>query len=256
MQAFHSANQADGIFGRYLTESKIAQKVSGYTENVEAKQEPANKQSRSAKISSIYKIQVFLLALANSDKDGRVMISSNNGALTLKYQLLNPSDAFADFALARSVVIAGGTMAPLSDFAQQLFTFHGAEQVRNLSCSHVVAQDHILVRAIGIGPTGTRLEFKYESRGDVRMLDEYGSVISNIANLAHKGVVVFMPSYATLDLLLKRWEATGTLAKIRQKKEVYQEPKTGSESEAVLRDFAAAIAGPGVSACVTDSGLH
>jgi chromosome transmission fidelity protein 1 len=184
------------------------------------------------------------------------MISSNKGALTLKYQLLNPSDAFADFASARSVVIAGGTMAPLSDFAQQLFTFHGAERIRNLSCSHVVAQDHILVRAVGVGPTGARLEFKYESRGDVKMLDEYGSVISNVANVTHKGVVVFMPSYATLDLLLQRWETTGTLAKIRQKKEVYQEPKTGSESDAVLRDFAAAIAGSGVSASASGRELH
>lgn len=186
------------------------------------------KQSRSAKIASIHRIQTFLLALANSDRDGRVLITSNNNGtdanakptVNLKYQLLNPAESFSDFATARSVVIAGGTMAPLSDFAQQLFTYLSPEKIRNMSCPHVVPQNHILVRAVSVGPIGNKLEFKYEQREDKRVLDEYGAVLVNVSNLVRQGIVVFFPSYTTMDLLMRRWEASGVLEKIRKRKAV------------------------------------
>lgn len=208
------------LCNRYLTESKIAQKISGYMEKLDNKENPSARQSRSNKVSAIHRIQAFLLSLANSEKDGRVMLSTVLGVLHLKYQLLNPSDSFSDFQAARSVVIAGGTMAPLSDFAQQLLSYLPQDKIMNLSCSHVVPQDQILVRALAAGPSGGRLEFKYEQRGDLKMLDEYGAALLNICTLVNKGVVTFLPSYATLDLFIQRWMKTGTLAKIQARKKV------------------------------------
>ena len=178
------------------------------------------RQSRSAKVSSIHRIQTFLLSLANLDKDGRVLLSSSKGVVNLKYQLLNPSESFSDFSEARSVIVAGGTMAPLSDFAQQLFSFLPESRIKILSCPHVVSPDHILARAVGKGPSGIKLEFNYSQRGDLKMLDEYGSVLLNIVKIVAKGIVVFLPSYASLDLLIQRWEKTGVIAQIKHKKAV------------------------------------
>lgn len=111
-------------------------------------------------------------------------------------------------------------MAPLSDFAQQLLTFLPSGRIKTLSCAHVVPQSHILARALAVGPSGYRLEFKYEQRNDTRMLDEYGAALLNCANLVSKGLVVFVPSYASLDMFLQRWEKTGLLGKIKQRKMV------------------------------------
>lgn len=180
----------------------------------------SGKQSRSAKVSAIHKIQSFILTLANASRDGRVSICTTRDALTLRYQLLNPSDPFSSFGQARSVIIAGGTMAPLSDFSQQLLTFLPGQRIKTLSCAHVVAKSHILARALAIGPSGYRLEFKYDQRHDVKMLDEYGAALMNCVNLVSKGLVVFVPSYASLDLFLQRWEKTGLLGKIKARKSV------------------------------------
>lgn len=111
-------------------------------------------------------------------------------------------------------------MAPLSDFAQQLLTFLNEQRIKTLSCAHVVPPSHILARALAIGPSGYRLEFKYEQRNDMKMLDEYGAALLNCVNLVSKGLVVFVPSYASLDLFLQRWEKTGLLNKMKARKRV------------------------------------
>lgn len=180
------------------------------------------KVSRSAKIAYIHRIQSFLLSLANAERDGRVLITTTPaGAMHLKYQLLNPSEVFSDFSAARSVVIAGGTMAPLSDFAQQLFSSYlSEERIRSLSCAHVVPGSHILARALGTGPSGYQLDFKYEKRNDPKMLDEYGNALQNICNICTKGVVAFVPSYGSLDAFLKRWEGSGLMNRLKSKKSV------------------------------------
>ena len=190
------------------------------------------RQSRSAKVSAIHRIQTFLLSLANSEKDGRVLVStSENGLLSLKYQLLNPSESFSDFAAARSVILAGGTMAPLTDFAQQVFCYLSSSRIRNLSCSHIVSQDNIFARAVGMGPSGIKLEFKYEQRNDPKILDEYGSILLNVTNIVSKGVVVFLPSYASLSSFAQRWNETGVMASMMMKKAVRRAQPFFSQSK-------------------------
>lgn len=97
---------------------------------------------RSNATRNLQRIQDFILSLANADRDGRVLLSaetitspapsvvpSTKGAagtptvptqaltkveVTLKYMLLAPSESFRDVAeQAKSVVLAGGTMAPV-----------------------------------------------------------------------------------------------------------------------------------------------
>ena len=150
-------------------------------------------------------------------------------------------------------------MAPLSDFAAQLLSYLSSSRINNLSCAHVVPQSNILARTLGVGPTGQKLEYKYEARGNTKMTDEYGAVLLNVCGVVKKGVVCFVPSYRALDDFMSRWSATGLLGKLKARKDVscdnchhfkklkrcaqvFQEPKVGAESDAVLRDYASAIA--------------
>lgn len=77
-------------------------------------------QTRSTFVTGFYKIQAFVLALSNADQDGRVLHTAERASMdkqfsvTLKYQLLNPSESFRDVVTeARAVILAGGTMAPV-----------------------------------------------------------------------------------------------------------------------------------------------
>jgi chromosome transmission fidelity protein 1 len=150
--------------------------------------------------------------------------------LSLKYQLLNPSDSFSDFGTARSVVIAGGTMAPLSDFATQLLSYLPPAHIKNLSCAHVVAPTNILARTLGAGPTGHKLEYKYDARADTKMTDEYGATLLNVCGIVKKGIVCFVPSYRALDSFMSRWQSTGLLGKLKVRKEVRATPLRDTRS--------------------------
>jgi chromosome transmission fidelity protein 1 len=66
-------------------------------------------------------MQAFILAMSNADKDGRILMVSERSTpadqptITIKYQLLDASSSFSDIVSeARSVILAGGTMAPVS----------------------------------------------------------------------------------------------------------------------------------------------
>jgi chromosome transmission fidelity protein 1 len=108
----------------------------------------------------------------------------------MKYLLLNPAEHFREVVDdARSVVLAGGTLAPvrygsfyrrllyrlvrlvrqIGDFVDQLFSY-AAERVSSLSCDHIVPRDHVLSCAVGVGPRGGKLEFTFQSRGDKAMV--------------------------------------------------------------------------------------
>jgi chromosome transmission fidelity protein 1 len=151
---------------------------------------------------SLHHIQQFILSLANADRDGRVLLSQtatpkdNDGKnskndVTLKYMLLAPSEAFRDVAEeARSVILAGGTMAPvrpllfrrspnhklssassqMSDFREQLFPYLPAERFSTFSCGHVVPQEHVSTYAVSKGPTGVKFEFTFDKRKDEKLV--------------------------------------------------------------------------------------
>ena len=118
-------------FLQRLTCFVLLSQVSGYSEKLLEDEEAKGKISRPStstrhsSISSMHVLESFLLSLSNADADGRVLISSTppppgstdgtKAVVTLKYLLLNPTDHFRDVVdQARSVVLAGGTMEPVS----------------------------------------------------------------------------------------------------------------------------------------------
>ncbi|KAL7410162.1 helicase C-terminal domain-containing protein [Mrakia frigida] len=246
---------------RYLKESRIAVKVSGYSEKLledeEAKRPPSKSSrpstsTRHSSISSMHQLESFLLSLSNADADGRVLISSTPPAagssddkkptITLKYLLLNPTDHFRDVVEeVRSVVLAGGTMEPVSDFHLQLFPQVESSRFSNFSCGHVIPKENLQTLVLTKGPKGRDLEFKFDNRGDETLLDELGSVISNACNLVPDGIVVFLPSYAFLEKVKTSWEKSGLLGKLALKKKLFYEPQASGSVEAVLRDYSLAM---------------
>jgi len=75
---------------------------------------------------------------------------------------------------ARSVVLAGGTMEPMSEFVDQLFLMAGAtlDRIMTFSCDHVIPKENIISNVVTRGPTGIEFEFNYHSRQDIKLVIE------------------------------------------------------------------------------------
>ncbi|WVF71908.1 hypothetical protein IAT40_006718 [Kwoniella sp. CBS 6097] len=237
----------------YLKESKLARKISGFTEHLaEQAQAKETKVARSASvrhasIAAFHVVETFLLSLVDAKDDGRVLLSldelqSGNKVVTIKYVLLNPAERFKEVVeQARSVILAGGTMEPISDFLQQLFPAISRDRFATLSCSHVIPKENLLTQVVCVGPRKTEFEFKYSNRDNENLLSELGALIQSTIGLVPDGVVVFVPSYAFLDKVKAYWTKTGLLSKLGDKKQLFFEPQTSGDTEIVLREYALSI---------------
>lgn len=52
------------------------------------------------------------------------------------------------------------------------------------------------------------------------MLDDLANALSNYCNLVPNGMIVFFPSYSSLESTLSRWKHTDALARIGKRKQV------------------------------------
>lgn len=101
---------------RYLQESKLARKVDGFIDHVK-KQNAADASSCPVKSTSpvLFQLHSFLLPLMNPSKEGKLFFEKSSDDVILKYMLLDPTNHFREIVEdARSVILAGGTMSPVS----------------------------------------------------------------------------------------------------------------------------------------------
>ncbi|KAJ3553369.1 hypothetical protein NM688_g3650 [Phlebia brevispora] len=204
------------------------------------------KRAKLARISAmtppLHVVESFIIALTAASDDGRVTLSMEDGQLHVKYQHLNPATYFREVVeTARSVILAGGTMSPISDVVNQLFTSLPQEKLTTFSCGHIIPSSNLQAIVVRKGPRGSELQFKYEQRSDPALIAELGQMIFNFANVVPDGMVVFVPSYSFLHSVTAVWESNKLLDRLKVKKKLFMEPKNTSEVDAVLHDYAAAI---------------
>ncbi|KAH7904949.1 DNA repair helicase [Hygrophoropsis aurantiaca] len=229
----------------YLRRSKIARKISGYSDKIKEDEfaEGSKRQEQTSKGATppLHTVEAFLLGLAGASEDGRLIFSLARD-VEVKYQLLNPSTLFRDVVdVARSVVLAGGTMSPMSDVIAQLFPHLNHGRLSTFSCGHVVPKSHVQTLLLSRGPTGTELEFKHGRQSDRQLLNELGQLLANLCSVVPGGMVVFFPSYSYLNFANEVWTATELLQRLQTKKKVFWEPQDATTVETVLRDYNAAV---------------
>ncbi|PWN50221.1 DNA repair helicase [Violaceomyces palustris] len=265
---------------RWLKETQIARKVSGYSDKYRQRQAEKAKQARGGEdrdsgggaakkvngeetdgvngpsrnaITAMHSIESFLLSLANRTEDGRILLArsakeGSEGLVKLKYQLLNPSNCFENLVKeARSIVLAGGTMEPITDFQYQLLPNLPKDRLKTFSCGHIIPSENLLALTLNLSPKNVRFDFRFQNlkgRGkekEEELLDELGNCVVNFCNVVPDGLVVFLPSYRFLQDVVDRWKVDGVLDRIRARKELFLEPKSTTEVEPVLREYSLAI---------------
>jgi chromosome transmission fidelity protein 1 len=113
---------------RYLQESKLARKVDGFVEHCVQKSGQQSKDP--ATIPVLFHVQSFILSLVNPSAEGRLFFIKEDGGIRLQYLLLDTANHFREIVEdARAVILAGGTMSPVSQG-------HGAstDNIINRSC--------------------------------------------------------------------------------------------------------------------------
>ncbi|KAI8089909.1 putative ATP-dependent RNA helicase DDX11 [Halteromyces radiatus] len=250
---------------KYLESSQLAKKLNGFYDKVrEQQQELYQKQlvsnpkailppllaqkTSSSSIPTLHQVESFMMCLTHPDNDGRIVItfgtSGNDSSSTepqIKYMLLNPADVFKPIVdEARSIILAGGTMEPVSDFTRGLFPSIPVDKIHHFSCGHIIPSDNLLTMTIDQGPTGKSMLFNYANREDTQLIDEVGRCLVNLCNVVPDGLVCFFASFTYLDTVYRRWntvESGNILERLNKKKKVFKEPRESNKVDSTLRDY-------------------
>ncbi|KAJ5937455.1 hypothetical protein N7454_004755 [Penicillium verhagenii] len=258
---------------RYLQESKLARKVDGYVESSQ-KSQPALQRAKTT-MPVLFHIQSFLLPLMNPSEEGRLFYQKNNDDVVLKYMLLDPTNHFREIVEdARAVILAGGTMSPMSDYANHLFSYVAPERLDTFSFGHVIPHTNLVAQSLTRGILGSDFDFTYEARGSEKMVRslhagslaphimfrfffltpliqiiDLGRTIATLCQVIPDGVVAFFPSYDYLSQVLTVWQkpiANGNgqtvLSLIEGKKKIlYESRESMVTTDNLLHDYTEAV---------------
>jgi chromosome transmission fidelity protein 1 len=195
--------------------------------------------------SPLMLIEQFIQSLTTPDKDCRIAVKRTgfDTHSSLKYLLLNPSIHFIDVVNeTRAIILAGGTMQPLSQFKTQLFpSVVSSSDLIEFSCGHVIPPDHLLPVVMTCGPSSKMFDFTYNNRQNPALIDELGQCLYNLCSIVPGGVVCFFPSYDYEKVVYKKWEESGLLDRLLKKKQIFREPKMVSQVQMILSRYAESI---------------
>ncbi|KAF2274786.1 DNA repair helicase [Westerdykella ornata] len=204
---------------RYIQDSRLARKVDGYTTYAEQSRAEHQAQQRNLlptrrsaqSVPVLTHVQGFLLSLMNPTAEGRFFYSKDGSDITLKYLLLDPTFHFKDIVEdARAVVLAGGTMSPMSDYERHLLPYLDPSKIMTLSCGHVIPASSLLAVPVVKAFSGTEFDFTFEKRKSETMMIDLGHAILRFTQRVPDGVVVFFPSYSYLDTCIEAWKRLRT----------------------------------------------
>ncbi|KAJ9637919.1 ATP-dependent DNA helicase chl1 [Knufia peltigerae] len=223
---------------QYLYESKLCHKVEGYSDSQSDEKPNTGK-------GAMMQFQNFLTVLMNPDDEGRFFAGRQDKDIVVRYTLLDPREHFREIVEeSRAVILAGGTMSPMSDYADYLFSYLNRESLEMFSFGHVIPPSHLFAQAVVKGPSNIDFDFTFERRGSESMIVELGNMVLRTCTVVPDGVVVFFPSYDYLTQVISVWQRCPASCSLMQslaaKKTVFQESK-GAAADDLLRDYAIAI---------------
>ncbi|CAG8410021.1 unnamed protein product [Penicillium salamii] len=233
---------------RYLQESKLARKVDGYLESSQEPQPGRSKDKTSMPV--LFHIQSFLLPLMNPSEEGRLFFQKDQDDIVLKYMLLDPTNHFREIAEdARAVILAGGTMSPMSDYVNHLFSYLPAERLDTFSYGHVIPKTNLVAQSLTQGLMGNDFDFTYEARSSEKMIIDLGRTMATLCQVTPDGVVAFFPSYDYLSQVIGVWKkpipngnGQSTFALLARKKKIlYESREAVTTTDALLQEYTEAV---------------
>ncbi|KAJ5767938.1 hypothetical protein N7533_000521 [Penicillium manginii] len=242
--------------GGYLQESKLARKVDGYVESESTQEGQGQGQGQGSRtrdrttVPVLFHIQSFLLPLMNPSEEGRLFYQKGQDGVLLKYMLLDPTNHFREIVEdARAVILAGGTMSPMTDYMNHLFSYVPPERLDTFSYGHVIPSKNLVAQSLTKGLLGSEFDFTYEARGSEKMITDLGRTIATLCQVIPDGVVAFFPSFDYLSQVVNVWKkpipngnGQTTFSLIEKKKKVmYESREAVTTTDTLLQEYTEAI---------------
>ncbi|KAL1962787.1 hypothetical protein VTN77DRAFT_9156 [Rasamsonia byssochlamydoides] len=233
---------------RYLQESNLARKVDGYVDY--SQQKDGGQPREKTTVPVLFQVQSFILSLMNPSAEGRLFFIKGDGSVQLKYMLLDPTNHFREIVEdARAVILAGGTMSPMSDYADHLFSYVPTDRLQTFSFGHVIPLENLTAQTLARGILGTEFNFTYDSRHSEQMITDLGQTIAKLCEVIPDGVVAFFPSYEYLSHVLNKWRKTlvggrgpSILGLIEKHKTVFHEVQDkAANADDILQEYSNTI---------------
>ncbi|KRY01570.1 putative ATP-dependent RNA helicase DDX11, partial [Trichinella pseudospiralis] len=215
----------------FIEKSHLCEKLRGFTSRAE---KYVSDQAEQFSVGLFHLVMSYISCFTNKIGDGRFLIEKTPSSSRIIFILLNPAAFLEDvFKEARSVVLAGGTMEPISELKSRLFDILSIPEQRivQFSCGHVVSNKNILPIILHTGPGGNVLKFDFSSRTSAAIFQELGNCLVQLSKIIPGGIVCFLPSY-------NYEETSELLQELAVKKEIFREPKTASDVNSVLSKYA------------------
>ncbi|CCE66197.1 hypothetical protein TPHA_0P00390 [Tetrapisispora phaffii CBS 4417] len=222
-----SGSNADTInihkLNKFIQVSKIAYKIDTYIDSISPEKDEKVEPSSTP---LLYKVATFLNCLTNQSNEGQFFFEKDN---TIRYMLLEPSESFKSIINdARCVILAGGTMEPVSDFFDVLFPSVDKIDTVTFSCNHVIPDENLSTYIID----EPQFEFTFEKRQDKNLVN--GALFNFLNDLSNSvppsgGIVTFFPSYQYLQYIIDTWKESGMFDKLNNSRKILFESKAGKD---------------------------
>lgn len=157
--------------------------------------------------------------------------------LKLSIWCMNPSLSFQELSRQkpRCYLLTSGTLTPFSSYESELRIPFPIK----LENGHIInPQLQILSGILKRGPSGKTLNCSYNNRDDNDVLIDIGNTIVNTCRIVPNGVLVFFPSYATLNRFMEVWSRSDNILKrIAEFKTIVREPNDSKSLKLAINNF-------------------
>ncbi|RVE54025.1 hypothetical protein evm_001428 [Chilo suppressalis] len=153
--------------------------------------------------------------------------------LELRLMCMNPAIVFGALKVSKCIVLASGTLTPLSSLYSEL----GADFPLKVSPNHPIPSDRVWVGTLSTCPDGTRLECKSNSTSQPHVQDAIGAAILWTARVTPSGLLCFMPSYHLMNKLATRWQETGVWRQLENLKTIFMESRNVKDHNDIMEDY-------------------
>lgn len=204
----------------YLIKSKLPFKLESYMEKTQ--------DYISSGQPLLFILKSFLYSLSNPLKTGKFFWDITPNDTSIKYLLLDPSEDFRDVVEeSKCVILAGGTMEPVSEFTDFLVPYLQNDQITHFSCDHVIPDQNLTVFPVA-SYNDTPFQFSFQKRNDIYMINNLGKYLCELLTEIPSGAVAFFPSYSYLAEIIHVWEKSGMFTQLNNIKKIFMESKEAS----------------------------
>lgn len=132
-----------------------------------------------------------------------------------------------------NIVITSGTLSPIDLYPKLLQFQPCVSESFNMTTFRPCIRPLVVTR----GSDQLAVSTKYEDRGDMGVIRNYGSLLVELCSVIPDGVVAFFTSYSYMESIISEWDAIGILRELTKSKLVFIETKDVVETTLALDNY-------------------